>query len=113
MPSRDRSREGERDVLAAMEALDAANLRGVPPEEAARLQAVIADYMTRRDRRAPETESDDDDDSDRGIDNVICNHMYEVEEHEEDDHDSDEEDLPLLDPDPAQVLLPGTFNIDL
>ena len=40
MSRRDRAREREeRDVLAAMEQLEAANLRRVPPEEEARLRS--------------------------------------------------------------------------
>ena len=103
MTRRDRAREREeREVLAAMEALEASNLRRVSAEEEARFRAVIADYMTRQ-AQARNDESDDDSDAE-GI--VDCNHVYE-----EDDHlvldEEEQEDLPLLDADPLPPQAPG------
>ncbi|XP_041461152.1 uncharacterized protein LOC121412407 [Lytechinus variegatus] len=105
---RARMRE-EKEVLAAMDALDAANLRGVSPEEEARLRGVIADYMTRR--ASNKTEDSEGEFSD---DDVICDHFIEDEEEEEGrlDEEAEPEDLPLLDIDPlaGPVIAPGKHS---
>nr|XP_054775247.1 uncharacterized protein LOC129283464 [Lytechinus pictus] len=101
----------EREVLAAMDALDAANLRGVSPEEEARLRGVIADYMTRRTNK-----TDNDSEAEFSDDDVVCDHLIEDKEEEEVrlDEEAEPEDLPLLDIDPlaGPVIAPDTTVAD-
>nr|XP_054760659.1 uncharacterized protein LOC129266917 [Lytechinus pictus] len=101
----------EREVLAAMDALDVANLRGVSPEEEARLRGVIADYMTRRTNK-----TDNDSEAEFSDDDVVCDHLIEDKEEEEVrlDEEAEPEDLPLLDIDPlaGPVIAPDTTVAD-